>query len=162
MHFLINVLTFYIHDQSGPLLNRADMSWGCEVVNGGWKTLLLVELNSAVNISGLEKSSCLSWNITFNKIKLLISILLSARKQDSKVKFIVNQYHKEWKGIGEAAEAGWERGGMQRGGIKNLLRYILDVSLGIGQTITSGENTKRVGEAWAGRSRLTDPHTENN
>lgn len=60
MHLLINVLTFYIHDQSGPRLNRADMSWGCEVVNGGWKTLLLVELNSAVNISGLEKSSCLS------------------------------------------------------------------------------------------------------
>ena len=23
-------------------------------------------------------------------------------------------------------------------------------------------NTKRAGEAWAGRSRLTDPHTENN
>lgn len=53
-------------------------------------------------------------NITFNKIKLLISILLSVRKQDSKVKFIVNQYHKEWKGIGEAAEAGTERGDATR------------------------------------------------
>ena len=61
MHLLINVLTFYIHDQSEPLLNRADMSWGCEVVNGGWKTLLLVELNSPVNVSGLEKCSRLSY-----------------------------------------------------------------------------------------------------
>ena len=157
MHLLINVLTFYIHDQSGPRLNRADMSWGCEVVNGGWKTLLLVELNSAVNISGLEKSSCLSWNITFNKIKLLISILLSARKQDSKVKFIVNQYHKEWKGRGEAAEASVERGGMQRGGIKNLLRYILDVSLGIGQTITSGEQYKESGRGMGGQIKADRP-----
>ena len=88
-------------------------------------------------------------NITFNKINLLISILLSVLYR-CKVKFIVNQYHKEWKGRGEAAEASVERGGMQRGGIKNLLRYILDVSLGIGQTITSGEKHKesRRGMGW--------------